>query len=67
MTEGIIQKVFHDFVVDLGYSEENADKQIMFSRLKQELIEKIKQIEQTRRDAYIGWIRITELIGDNQE
>lgn len=68
MTDGIIQKTIYEFVKSLGY--ENPKHQIMFMKLQQELIEKIKQEfneENGFNVSYYNHATLLRLIGDNRE
>ena len=63
MTEGIIQKVIHKYILntELQYESKNVAYQI-----KQELIEEIKK-ELVGSSAIYTWQIRNKLIGDNQE
>ena len=71
MTDGIIQKVFNNYINALQnarFRKLEQDRMIyQLGHIEQELIEKIKQLQNTDSVMRIGMIEIEKLIGDNQE
>ena len=65
MTDGIVQEVFKEHLHIQDGNEKNCNRCNLLNLIQQELIEKIKQLN-TDMTKY-GFIRITELIGDNNE
>lgn len=69
MTEGIIQNTIYDFVKSLGYP--HPEKQIMFMRLQDKLIEEIEKLRwhccTNPQCPHAYSIEVKKLIGDSQE